>query len=177
MKNILGIKEFPFLLTLLFGLLSYNINEITKNILGSPSIEYDYKVTETKNAQDTAYKSYEYVITNITNDKSFNNFTINFESHKNSQKIFNPHTVAIEPSSLHFITPESLDNRLLVYEITTFQPGDKYKLTFESISNLHDSHSNPSLYIVGKLYKDFLPSKKEYKLRNLCGQIFYFERK
>lgn len=147
MKGILGHKEFPFILTLLFGLLGYHINEITKSILSSPSIEYDFKVTESKNINDTAYKSYEYVITNITTDKSFNNLTINFESKNNSQKIFNPATIAIEPSSLHFITPESLDKRLLVYEILTFQPGDKYKLTFQSISQLKDVDSNPSLYL------------------------------
>lgn len=31
--------------------------------------------------------------------------------------------------------------------------------------------------VVGKLYKDFLPSKKQNRLRDLCGHTFYFERK
>ena len=148
MKNILGLKDFPFLLTLLFGLLSYQFNQITTSILNSPSIEYSLHQINKEQKGDTIYKNYECLINNITNDKSFKNLTINFLcTEKSSLEMFHPEIISIPPSSRHYEEPISYDNELLKYSISILQPGDKYKMLFKSTSNSQDEKTKPSIFL------------------------------
>ena len=148
MKNFFTLKDFPFLLTLLFGLLGYQINKISENILNSPSVEYYLYVDSTYVKGDTIYKNYECLNTNITNHTSFKDLTINFQcNEKNSLRMFYPQIFTIPPSSRYYGDPESLDKTLLVFEISTLQPGDKYKLLFKSTTLSKDAKSKPSLYL------------------------------
>lgn len=148
MKKLITLNDFPFLLTLLFGLVGYQINNITNNILSSPSVEYDLTLINSHIQNHKVVQSYECVVTNITNDKLFKDLTINFISEKGSKlKIFNPKIIPLPPSSQHYSTPFSLDKQLLVYTILKLQPGDRYKLTFEGKNNKDFPKELPSIYL------------------------------
>jgi hypothetical protein len=148
MKKIITLKDFPFLLTLLFGLIGYQVNNITDNILNSPSIEFDLSVRNSEKRGDEIYKSYECVITNITNNKLFKDLTINFKRTKNSSlKIYNPKMTPLPPSSQHYIDPESLDKKILIYTVLKLQPGDKYRLNFETKSKIDSANDHPEIFL------------------------------
>jgi hypothetical protein len=148
MWNFLTLRDFPFLLTLLFGLVGYQVNNITESIQSSPSIEYCLCVTDNHVKGDTIYRDYECLITNITSNTSFKNLTINFQcNEKNSLRMFNPQIYTVPPSSRYYEDPESLDKVFLVYKISTLQPADKYKLLFKTSILSKDINSEPSLYL------------------------------
>ncbi len=148
MRNIFTFKEFPFFLTLLFGLLGYQISEISKNILESPSMEYSFEVTNKTIKNDTIFKNYECIITNISSETSFKNITIDFQiNKKDSLKIFEPNIIPIEPASIYTNKKDSVDQRLLEFKISVIQPGDRYKLTFKGIAKSNGGNLNPHLYL------------------------------
>jgi len=141
--------EFPYFLTLLFGLIGYHFSEISKSILITPSIEYNRTITVGTAKNDSVKKTYEYIIRNITEDRNFQNLTINFanDDRRNSLRIFEPKIVAVEPASNQFTSKDSVDRRIIEFKISRFQPGDEYKLLFKSISKVKDEQKLPALYL------------------------------
>jgi hypothetical protein len=148
MKNFFGLKELPFVLTLLLGLLGYQINQVTDSILNSPSVEYSLTEVNKLQLGDTIYKDYECLINNITIGKSFKDLTINFICPiKTSLELYDPQIIPVPPSSRSNEEPAPFDKTILVYNIKILQPGDKYELLFKSTSNFKDQNILPSIFL------------------------------
>ena len=118
-----------------------------KNSIFNGSVDLSQK-TRYAYGYDTIFKNYECIITNISNDASFKNITIDFQiSKKDSLKIFEPNIIPIEPASIYTNKKDSVDQRLLEFKISVIQPGDKYKLTFKGIAKSNAGNLNPHLYL------------------------------
>lgn len=107
MEKLFYTDKLPVLLTLLLGLLGYQINTLTKTVLDSPAIEYSMiKKETTKNN----ILRYEFTIHNISSIKSFKELTINFMFAETSKiKIFNPDIIVVNPSKEYVNPMDSLD--------------------------------------------------------------------
>lgn len=136
MQKLLYIDKYPVFLTLLLGLLGYQITALSKTFLESPTIEY--KNTKSEFIESGVHK-YEYTIQNISSTKSFRDLVINFMFDETSTaKIFSPAIVVVNPSSLHNIEFGSQDSLIVEYKIQHLQPGQKYRLLFSAVKNPGD---------------------------------------
>lgn len=142
MQKLLYIDKFPVFLTLMLGLLGYQINTLTKTTLDTPTIEY--KNTDKKLSENNIYH-YEYTIQNISSTKSFRGLTINFmfkESSKN--KLFSPDIIVVNPSSLHNIETDEQDSLIVEYRIKHLQPNQTYKLLFNATI---ENNEHPKIFL------------------------------
>lgn len=149
MKKILKLNEFPVLLTLLIGMLGYQLNDIAKSMLNSPTIEYVFKTIKSKPDGKYSIDSNICTLTNISNTKAFRELTINlkFPSSSNN-KIFDPELNVISPSSLHHkeAIPD-VDSTFVTYELPRIQPGFQYEFFFKTKVPKAEAGVMPKVYL------------------------------
>lgn len=137
MNKIFTAENSPFLLTMIFGLLGYQLNVLVKEVTESPAIEYRFETIEKRDSLNKIFRNIECTITNITSQKSFKNLTINFLFDEfSSDQIFNPDVTVVTPSSLHNIDFDELDSIIVEFRINKLQPTFQYKLRFSTISSV-----------------------------------------
>ena len=137
MKKIFSISEVPFILSLLFVALGYQLNTVSDDIKEAPSLEY---TINTINTEDSSV--YIIDLKNITNDKSFRNLGLNILL--DSANIINIDHDVIPPSSGdvdgYHVSSESAS-----WHFKAFQPGDKYSL--KVIIDANTKNYNPRLFL------------------------------
>jgi len=150
MSRIFQYKDFPFLLTLLFGLLGYQLNSITDALINSPAIEYKISSKVYKTDKDMVFSDNECTVTNLSNSKSFDRLKVDFTYPKNVKAILDlksPEIIAVKPSSLHGDTIPHSEADMIVFRLGKLQPGFQYKLLYKTqyLKDVENPHPDLNL--------------------------------
>lgn len=175
-EKLLYTDKFPVFLTLILGLLGYQVNTLTKAVLDAPSIEY--KNTKKELTASNTFL-YEFTIQNISSTKSFKDLTFNFMfDEMSTMKIFSPDIIVVVPSSLHNIELNSQDSLIVEYKIQHLQPNQLYRLQFKTNHTNNEKESpkiflttNDTVRLVSSSFSTWLV--KNYVLVNLLLVSFW----
>lgn len=148
--------SFPFLFTLILGIIAYQYNFLISTINSSPTIEYYFNVRSSQNIENYVEEEMECYITNISNSKSFKKLSFGIAVNNNSNElVFDPFIVAVTPSPpLDDSNWKTISKRANIYTIPNLQPGLSYILRFKSRSS--ENEDEP--------YKIFLETDDTVKL-------------
>lgn len=134
MKQFFIAKEVPYFATILFALLSYQLNNIVIRITESPTIEYKFEIENQQCKNDSVKREIKCIFNNVSKDNSFRNLTFIFlyDLHVTTE-IFNPKTIVISPSSMDGVKVDCAQNRVASLTIKHIQPGQQYEFLFTTI--------------------------------------------
>jgi hypothetical protein len=133
MKRFLQIKDFPFLLTLLFTLAGWIFLRLSSAITSSPTIEYKWVKLQTERDTTTGY----FRLINLTNDKKFSDleFLIHLDtSDYNKGTFVDANFDAVPPAPQYSFKP-NLSFYTVVYTIPKFNPKEEYHLRVSIAGN------------------------------------------
>jgi hypothetical protein len=135
MYNLLTRKEFPYLFTILIGIVGFQINYLIEATVSKPILKYEMRKIseELEEKEGKVLCRYQCELTNITSNRSFKNIKLDITFKEGEEaEIKNPDTIIVPPSALKNVESVSYNDRIIRYDITHFQPGFKYLFTFDT---------------------------------------------
>jgi hypothetical protein len=150
MHKLLTRKEFPYLFTILIGIVGFQINYLIETTVAKPILKYEIrKISEEllkKEGKEYDLCRYECELTNITNNRSFKKIILHFAFKEGEKAEIKTQDInIIPPSALLNVGSVSYNDRLIEYDIEHFQPGFKYFFIFDT--NMEKGlHFTPRLY-------------------------------
>lgn len=174
-RDIIKIKKFPYLVTILFLSIGWGLTHIVDRILQSPIIEY--KLTVKECSKD--WKILSYLITNISRDKSFQGlkFSLVLEDSKKGRflsiigpKLYPPIWESKSGEKPH-LEPEYVE-----FDVKELQPNSKVgveiKLSGDYYPDLRFSSENQTIILLKANCETFLVKNEFYIILGLIG--FWF---
>jgi len=166
--NLLVKDNLPYLLTVLIGLVAYQINSIITIYTDAPILAYRFTELSSQKEGRNNKGSLKCELINYNRKRAIENIHLLVQyrtSLPNPKKVTSPEIVAIAPS---FILPDSMRrnafNLANQYKIPIIHPHAKYILKLETIAN-------PSIKEYPKIYLD---SKKSIRLVSERGNFRVF---
>jgi hypothetical protein len=150
MRKPLLSDNLPYLLTVLFGLVAYQLNHIVTYVSELPLIAFDYRILNQNDSSNMVTQNLEIEIENINRKKGFDNlvFDVKYSSEfGQDSEISSPELIPIAPAA---ILPDTLVTnrhlRLNHYVIPRLHPGGLYlmRLTVRHPKKIKDF---PKLYL------------------------------
>lgn len=139
MNTIWKAKEVPYLLTLLFGALAFQVNTIVENITSTPIIQYDYEIEREEAKGDLTERYVKCSIENISSVTSFKELSFKFRYLSGAKtQIHTPKYRVISPSSIQTIEVNEALNMIVSFKVGHLQPGQKYEFFFTTLGGADD---------------------------------------
>lgn len=174
-KTLLNKPDFPYIITLLLGLIAFGVTSIVDSITSTPAVMVEEEYIQPSNGQNGSYKL---VLTNLTSGINFKGLIISIES-TNYELLFSDPRIRVLAPGMHpkvILSPDNVGIRL---EFSNLLPNVAFeintKISLDKTVNAASSKSIPHfrIYESSKGMSFYTPGLKTLLIQHEIGILLF----